>query len=291
MPNNKSLGYIILESELQAQPIDITKNSNGKAVAYCILQTANERNRNGRYYADEDLFPQITAPRTQELIRAGYLRAEDGHPMDKDLQRQSTIWNPSCCARFLDVTTQGNNVMAHAIGTNNELGKAFDADLKEGCLPAWSLRALGSIENTRRGAEVKNLRVITWDCVIYPSHPGAYTQTVSVGESAIITPVNDRPTLVKESTILENAESFVKPYLESDIIRYIQSESSNLQYIRDCFDFIYDSITLSEDGSKVLLTNKLGDKIVVNLENYIYDELSTYGQIKDDTYSFIDNMK
>jgi hypothetical protein len=59
---------------------------NGKTIAEGIMQTADEKNRNGRYYAKEDLFPQLTAPRTIELLDAGYSRAEMAHPLDKDLQ-------------------------------------------------------------------------------------------------------------------------------------------------------------------------------------------------------------
>ena len=41
-------------------------------VAKCTLQTANEKNRNGRSYSSE-VFPQLTAHRTLELLEAGYL--------------------------------------------------------------------------------------------------------------------------------------------------------------------------------------------------------------------------
>ena len=287
MPNNTDIGYIICESEGIPSATIETKNLNGKAVATCILQTANEKNRNGRFYSSEELFPQLTAPRTLELLQKGYLRAEDGHPMDKDLQRQSTIWNPNTCARFLNLWTEGDNIMARAVGTNNELGKAFDADLKEGCLPAWSLRALGSITQTRRGAEVRNLRVITWDCVIFPSHPGAYTQTVAVGESTNIMPVNDRPTLVKPNKDIVTESTMIVPLCNDDVIKFIQNESSNLKFVRECFDFVYDSITINENGTKVLLTTNLGDTLAINIENYVHKELMNYGNVETGKFSIL----
>ena len=286
MANNTQIGYIICESDVTASSTTVTNKSiNGKAVADVILQTADEKNRNGRYYSEEELFPQLTAPRTVELLNAGYLRAECGHPIDKDLQRQSTIDDTKTCARFLDLYTEGKNIKSHAVGTNNEYGRAFDLDLKEGCLPAWSLRALGSIEQTRRGAEVKNLRLITWDCVIYPSHPGAYTQTVSIGESAIplIAP-SDRPTLIgKQETITESG--IIIPVTNEDVIKFIEAESSNLKFVRECFDYAYNQITINEDGTKVLLTTNLGDKLVINIENFIHNELMNYGLTEDEKFS------
>lgn len=286
MANNTQIGYIICESDVTASSTTVTNKSiNGKAVADCILQTADEKNRNGRYYSEEELFPQLTAPRTVELLNAGYLRAECGHPIDKDLQRQSTIDDTKTCARFLDLYTEGKNIKAHAVGTNNEYGRAFDLDLKEGCLPAWSLRALGSIEQTRRGAEVKNLRLITWDCVIYPSHPGAYTQTVSIGESAIplIAP-SDRPTLIgKQEAVTESG--IIIPVTNEDVIKFIEAESSNLKFVRECFDYAYNQITINEDGTKVLLTTNLGDKLVINIENFIHNELMNYGLTEDEKFS------
>lgn len=280
---NSNIGYIICESDVAPVKAEIISDTlNGKAIAEVILQTADEKNRNGRYYAEEELFPQLTAPRTLELLRSGTLRAECGHPLSKDLQRQSTIDDTKTCARFLKLWTEGKNVMAHAVGTNSPLGKAFDLDLKEGCLPAWSLRALGSIEQTRRGAEVKNLRLITWDNVIYPSHPGAYTQRlVSESASGIVTPMNNLQKLISESTEFDNTitdSGIVTPIINADVIKFLQTESSNLKFVRECFDFAYNSITVNESGTKVVLSTNDGDTLVVNMESYIHDELMNYSK-------------
>lgn len=270
---NSNIGYIICESDITTQVANLTpQRINGKLVAEGILQTANEKNRNGRFYSSQELFPQLTCPRTLELLRAGYLRAEMGHPLSKDLQRQSTIDDTKTCARFLKLWTVGDDIWATFVATNNKYGEAFNADLAEGCMPAWSLRALGSIEQTRRGAEVKNLRLITWDQVIYPSHPGAYTQRI-LSEAAIL----------NESTVINEGEqndytgsSLVIPITNEKVISYLQTESANLKFIRECFDFAYDAIHVNEAGTKVLLTTKDGDTIAVNMESYIHNELMNY---------------
>ena len=270
---NSSIGYIICESDIIPRHVNIQpKTINGKLIGEGVLQTADEKNRNGRFYAKEDLFPQLTAPRTLELLNAGYLRAEMGHPLSKDLARQSMIDDTKTCARFLKLWTNGCDIMAHFTATNNKYGEAFNADLAEGCLPAWSLRALGSIEQTRRGAEVKNLRLITWDQVIYPSHPGAYTQKL-VSEM----------TALNEATIIGNedkndmvGESMIIPITNDRVISFLQAESSNLKFVKECFDFVYSGIQVNEAGTKVMLTTNAGETIVVNTESYIHNELMHY---------------
>ena len=270
---NTSIGYIICESETEAKVTNITKEKiNNKAVAEGIIQTANERNRNGRFYSDEELFPQLVAPRTVELLNAGYLRAEMGHPLSKELARQSTIDDKITCARFIKLWTQGNDVWATFTATNNKYGDAFNADLLEGCKPAWSLRALGNIFNTKRGAEVRGLRVITWDQVIYPSHPGAYTQRI-LKESMVLNEATCIPDTEKNDIL---GESMIVPITDERVVDYIKSESANLKFVRECFDFMYNGINVNESGTKVILTSKANETICINIENYIHKEMMRY---------------
>ena len=227
MKLNDKIGYIICESAITGfDDTNIIKEENGKVIAEGILQTANEKNRNGRYYDSSELFPQLTAPRTLELLEAGYLRAELGHPLSNELVRQQTIDDSRTCAMFLKLWTEGNNVWGRFRGTNNAFGEAFNKDLLDGCKPAWSLRALGTLVNTPRGAEVKKLRLITWDQVIYPSHPGAYTQRL-LTESSVDTPetFNDNDVYAEEARII--------PVTDERLINYIKSESANIKYIKE----------------------------------------------------------
>ena len=285
---NSQIGYIICESDFSGSETKLTpKRINGKVVAEAILQTADEKNRNGRYYAEEELFPQLTAPRTVELLNAGYLRAECGHPLSKDLQRQSTIDDTRTCARFIKLWTEGKNVKCHVVGTNSELGKAFNADLEEGCMPAWSLRALGSVNRTSRGSEVKNLRLITWDNVIYPSHPIAYTQGL-VTESASIENSTNLQRLIQERFELDvndqlesnriSESGILIPMTNSDVLKFLQEESSNLKFVRECFDFAYSGIQTNDKGTKVILTTNEGDTMVINTESYVHNELMNYAK-------------
>ena len=261
----KKLGYIINESAITGfENTNIVKEENGRLIAEGILQTADEKNRNGRIYPKSELFPQLRSPRTLELLEAGYLRAELGHPLSTQLTRQQVIDDSRTCAQFLKLWTEGDNVWGRFRGTNNAFGESFDKDLRDGCKPAWSLRGLGTLVQTPRGAEVHNLNVITWDNVIYPSHPAAYTQRIVTENAAMFAGVDGMG---------GTDEARLIPYNTQDVVSYIKSESANLKYIKECFDFAYDNIIVDENADKVTLTCNNGDVLVINLEKYITREI------------------
>lgn len=272
MKPNENIGYVVIEtattiSDIQpAKIIREDKNCN-RVIAQGTLQEANEKNRNGRFYDSRDLFPQLTAPRTLELLRTGNLRAENGHPLSKELVRQQTIDPEKTVAIFLKLWTEGNFIKATFQGTNDARGEEFNKDLLCGFSPSWSLRALGTIQNTARGAEVKGIKVITWDRVIYPSHPRAYTDGI-ISESAGIG-VNNESNVFLE----KNDAGILIPITNDSVINYIKSESANFKTIQESFDLLYDNIELINRGTQVKLTDRAGGIFVCNLESYIHDEI------------------
>jgi hypothetical protein len=275
MNNNRQIGWIV--NEATEDPIDKPKiiDSNGRRVtAEVILQRMNSKNRNGRFYADKDLAPQLTCPRSKELIKTGW-GMENGHPMSKDLIRQQTIDPNNVVSYLTKVWVEGDFIHGYVRGSNSAIGEAFDQDLRDGFLPAWSLRALGAIENTSRGAEVKGVKIITWDRVYYPSHPEAYTVGI-VSESTasgILLPKTPIPKADKSM----NEEGLLAPIVNQQVIDYIKSESCNLKTIEEQFDVFYDSIKLINEGSQVQLTDKNNGSIyIVAVENYIHNEIMDY---------------
>ena len=260
---NQNIGYVIIETATTNQDYEpkviFDNKGTRRVIAECILQEANEKNRNGRFYDSKELFPQITAPRTVELVKNGELRAENGHPLTKDIVRQSQIDPNNTVAIFLKLWTEGNFIKAHVRGTNNAKGEEFDMDLREGFKPAWSLRALGRIETTNRGAEVKDPKLITWDRVIYPSHPRAYTQGIV--------------TEVCSGVIEKNDPGMLIPIANQQVIDYIKQESANYKNVLETFELMYDNIELINNNSQVKLTSKDGSIFVVRLENYIQQEI------------------
>ena len=265
MPNIDTIGYVILEgAPLTIPETKVIAENDKRVIGEGIIQTAEEENRNGRCYLHADLAREIDCARTRELLSTGNMLSENGHPMDTSMIRQQTIDPNNTVARFLKFWMDGNNVMAQFKGTNNAKGEEFDQDLREGVLPSWSLRALGGLENVHGRNVVQNLRVITWDRVIYPSHPHAYT-TRLVTENADILKKKDQSVI--NGTII--------PITNDSMISYIKSESANIKSLINQIDFMYESVKLI-NNNKVQMVAKNGDIFVVNLESHIRNEIQSY---------------
>lgn len=283
------IGYILNESSVCMESVDIRedKNDRTRVTGMGILQTGNEKNRNGRIYRTADLAKEIAAPRQQELLAAKQMCGEAGHPIGADassLVRQQTIDPTKICVRYLKLWMEGDNVMGTFQGTNNALGEAFDKDLRQGVLPAFSLRALGTISSTPQGAVVENLKMITYDYVIYPSHPHAYTKGI-INESAGI--ANAPKSNFTMNSSMDGTRSFIKEFSNKDVVNaitsmresavnYIKDKSQNFKLLQECYDMTnYDTIDIISPH-KIALTEAGKNTIVMNVEDYIANEIQNY---------------
>ena len=274
MPKNMTIGYAILEDMHTPTDIKVVGENSDRIVAEACLQEAEEENRNGRCYLTEDLTREQNCKRTKELLAAGYMLGEAGHPTDTSIIRQQTIAPDNTAVRYLKYWMDGPKWMAHYQGTYNALGEAVDKDLRHGYKPAFSMRALGSLENINGRNVVRDLKYITHDFVIYPSHPGAYTHGI-VQESGSIERSSFQEAF-KEMTKTGKAtnKSSITPIYNEQVLSYIKSESANIKSILEQIDVFYESIALN--GNNVSLTTKAGDIFVVNLESYIQNEIYDY---------------
>ena len=282
--NNQIIGNIILESSHEVPEVAIISEKNGKVEGTGIIQDLGieHENRNGRIYELKDMKPEIEGDRIQkELIPTGNMCGHDGHPSSTELSVQSVIDPKLCSVRYTKIWLEGNDVHANFKSTNNEYGKAFNADLMEGVRPSFSLRALGSVDRERNGkCYVRNIRIITWDRVIFPSHKRAYM-------SSLITSKNEAAVLEscgysKDAYNLTNGiktfkEGAVIPIINQQVVDYIKQESANVKSIINTFETLYESAVICGNGKQVQLNlANGGGKIVVNLEQYIQDEIMNY---------------
>lgn len=270
--SNRVIANIILEGATTVEDSIITGGSGKRVEAEGTLQDMDVENRNRRVYMKNDLLPEINGPRMTELIKAKQFCGEYGHPLSDDLVRQQTIDPKLVCVRFNKVWVEGNLVKARFQGTNNDYGEYFDRDLRDGCKPAFSLRALGAIENVNGKACVKGIKIITWDSVIYPSHKVAYTDKIITESAMDGTPIHENQIVVPfddPGRIITLTESDAKT-----VISRLQRESANVDTILSTFDGIYDKI--STRGNSVVLTNAMGGKIEVNLESHVQNLIMDY---------------
>ena len=283
---SNKIGYILNESAVQVNEIDVVE-SGDRVTAKGRLQTGNERNRNGRCYRTEDLAREIRAPRQLELLATKNMLGEAGHPLSKELIRQQTIDPKNTCVRYLKFWMEGDDVMGIFQGTNNALGDTFDKDLRIGVKPAFSLRALGTIGATSAGAVVENLKIITYDYVIYPSHPGAYTEGIINESSGIVTNVASS---FKNNDSMDGTKSSIYTFTNEDVvnalkmqaiqnesaIEYIKDKSYNFHLLKECFDMTsYDMVDII-DPHHVALTEAGSNSIIMNIEDYIANEIQAY---------------
>lgn len=272
------IAYIICESATRDAEFNIIDQHKNFVIAQGIIQEAEEENRNRRVYGHDDLYREIHSAKQQELVSTGNFKGEAGHPSANDLARQQKIDPTLEQVWYTKLWMDGNYVMANFRGTNNGLGRSFNQDLLDGQKPSFSLRALGTIQNEHGKAYVRNLRIITYDRVYYPSHSKAYTQKI-IGESASDSPYIYIPSYVEERgniQLVDENYQVITPVTNKSVRDYILQESGNLDTIINNFDTFYESITLSPDGKEVTLVDKNYDRIVVTLEQHVQNEIMNF---------------
>lgn len=245
---------------------------NGFVTAEGVLQVGEKENRNHRFYSTEDLHSEIYSDRIRELVTTGNFKGEAGHPLDLNLSRQQKVDGTLEQVWFTKLWMEGPLVKAQFRGTNNELGRSFNEDLKDGQLPSFSLRSIGSIKNNGGRNQVTNLRIICYDRVYFPSYPDAYTDHI-VTESAFmddlkLTNMNeDMQRKIVESGNSLMVESAVAPIINDEVRKVIMKESYNLNAMCEAFDQEFTNIT--RKGNNLQLVDENYNVIVVPIEDYV----------------------
>lgn len=317
MPNydKTTIGTIILEEAAQSSVIDIIdegnttedmviQRSNGpsRVTALAVLQDADRENRNKRCYALSDLRREVYGDRITELVKHQQLKGEAGHPLSDSVVRQQTIDPKLVCVNHIKVWIDKDLVKCHCRGTNNEYGNAFDQDLRAGETPAFSLRALGNIENINGRSYVKNLRIITWDHVCYPSHARAYTQEVLTESAMEYSKKSKLQALMNNNYIRERVMAdgmdntknidYASKYKEIaqinetgkittitgkdayNLLDRLQRESASIGSILETFEGIANEVKLV--NNKIRLTTAYGEVIYLPLQEHVQNLILDY---------------
>ena len=269
----KAVVFVINEAAEKVVSCEtVNVGRNGFVTAEGVLQVGEKENRNRRFYSTEDLHGEIYSDRIRELVTTGNFKGEAGHPLDLNLSRQQKVDGTLEQVWFTKLWMEGPLVKAHFRGTNNELGRSFNEDLKDGQLPSFSLRSIGSIKNNGGRNQVTNLRIICYDRVYFPSYPDAYTDHI-VTESAFmddlkLTNMNeDMQRKIVESGNSLMVESAVSPIINDDVRKVIMKESYNLNAMCEAFDQEFTNIT--RKGNNLQLVDENYNVIVVPIEDYV----------------------
>lgn len=262
----KPIAYIINESVAEAVECSIVNQDNEFVIAEGILQQGEKLNRNKRIYSSEDLHKEIYGPRVRELVSTGNFKGEAGHPTCMDLARQQKVDPTLEQVWYTKLWMDGPYVKGHFRGTNNDLGRSFNQDLKDGQKPSFSLRSLGSIDRSSGQNKVVNLRIICYDRVYFPSYDNAYTERI-ISESAGYG-YNDMFDYVRshgnEQIVKEDYE-LIAPIVNDAIVDQLLKESSNLNSL--CNDFNPKKITCA--GDKVTMITEDYDTVIMPTDKYV----------------------
>lgn len=289
--NENIVGCIICEETNTNVEFKVKEvNRNGFIIAEGILQEGDEVNRNKRCYPVSELAAAINSPRTKELVESGNLKGEAGHPTDTSLARQAKVDPTLEQVWYTKLWMDGKYVMGHFRGTNNELGKSFNEDLRDGQRPSFSLRAVGSLVNEAGKMTVRKMQMITYDRVYFPSHSKAYTQKIVTTESfgkPIYVPsyeiesdnyfsakVSEINKLCENGNIVNiNEDTIITPLKQDEISSFLLSESAQLRQALDSFSCLYETMELQPNFRVAKVKNTFGDTLYLDVDRAIQKEL------------------
>ena len=267
------------------------ENKNGFLIAEGILQQGNELNRNRRYYPTEELVAAVNSSRCRELVESGNLKGEAGHPTDTSLARQAKVDPTLEQVWYQKLWMDGDYVMGQFRGTNNDLGRSFNDDLRDGQKPSFSLRAVGSLVNENGRATVKRMQMITYDRVYFPSHSKAYTTKIVTTEAAVGKPSHEQQIydilkddyffvksdeinrLAEAGNLVDLQESIITPLKKEEVKNYLLSESANLKLALDTFDLLFESMEVANDIGTMKIKTTYGDTIYLDTETALRKEM------------------
>ncbi len=168
---------LIIESSLFAEA-DVVRQSEGKAIFRCPIQTFDEINSNKRMYPRQVLSDSFKACEERMNKRAFY--GELDHPLPTgnaqiDGVRQTTVLYKETSHIIRDYEFGANNtIMAELETLSTANGKNLLALLRDKTGVGFSMRGLGELVKMEDHNLVKGpLQIVTYDAVSMPSHKAA----------------------------------------------------------------------------------------------------------------------
>lgn len=170
------------------------KGSRFYVIFDAVLQSFGIRNRNGREYDMENIMERIrTDDYIQSMLRQNSWVGEIDHPapeFEGEKLTMQRIANPDMkkTSHYIRKPRANGNLLEATIQTDssNEHGMNMAIKIVDGkIIPCFSARVLGALRNISGRPIVYVNKLITYDWVLYPSHPEAAAKiTQPVMESA-----------------------------------------------------------------------------------------------------------
>ena len=237
--------FIIQESLMDSNLRNIEKTPLGTIKFVAVLQEANRPNRNHRIYPKETLVRALADPYVQERLRTNSWYGEAGHPLDTSLARQTNIMHDNIAFLIHKVWWEGNLLMGECETANTSRGKDMAGLIEQNSRVAFSLRAQGSLNEPDSMSGIRtvapNLKIITFDWVINPSHDVAFiTSLCNETKESMFNSAKPTAAHISEACALcESGQMFaveenIEPIVENYIPGYRKSvRAANEIYVRE----------------------------------------------------------
>jgi len=166
-----------LQEQALIQEAEVQSFSPGKAIFKMTIQTADEKNRNGRVYPRAVLEQAIKD--CEGMIKGRSFYGEMDHPLitsDNSFneQRQTTVLLKEASHIIRDWDWEGSLLVGEFETLSNFHGKELLALIRDKTSIGTSMRGLAELERRMDGNYVKSpLTIISYDIVSRPSHQKA----------------------------------------------------------------------------------------------------------------------
>jgi len=188
MPEN--INALCWINEQTADPSDqvnfgytVCRNDNRFYLKFpATLQSFGIRNRNQRYYEAANIWDCIqSSDYIQDMLRRNSWLGELDHPAEEIMGQKLTVQrignpDPKHTSHYIRKPHLEGNLLKANIQTDSgtEEGRNLAIKIVDGkIIPGFSARVLGELQNRNGNPTVFVRKLITYDAVLYPSHPTA----------------------------------------------------------------------------------------------------------------------
>ena len=272
--NNDKI-FILRETSTIARTPEIIDNKNDEVIISTVLQDLDVYNRNGRNYQKKLVEKGCQSLEIKELMDNRTWMGEFGHPLSDDVRRQVTIDNKYISHEIMKTNLDGNILKGVVSSIPTRYGIEFRDLIRRGTKVAFSLRALGKLEksSSRLGCYdvVDPFRIITYDCVILPSHKVAYQENIlKESASGILLPEETLTNPIGHRLIIENVNTLKEEAILVDVAKFVSGNSDNVKAVQETLEFAYNNIRFSQDKKSIIMESKVDHmELVIPLENYV----------------------
>lgn len=292
-----NIGYMYIAEQVSPEENTVSDLSyNDKAHALyaefnTILQSFNVINRNKRRYLAKNLAECLTTERIRSMLRTNAWYGEQDHPTQETEngkltpERIKAIWMPNRSHKIMVPEVKGDMLYAKIqTASGTDVGRGMAMEIIQGLIPTFSCRAIATLEMIDGKPTVIVRLVITYDWVLYPSHPEAEMQ----GASSF---VDKTAKMIKESTdqayaVANTALKKFKRFSESvylplqELFSSIGVKDYNTQLVMEAFDLDIGSIQgISPDMDHLILrdgNNQMYTKISPQTKREVKDFLTSF---------------